>query len=119
MNKSYEFNADCDELDNNDNPIDIIYRKVDGEKVRKQMVRKLIFDRREKRERSYAAGGSQSSNSQINDGFMQEVQSQSIMGQFCAGSVGGSSDGNSDNKSIKKDDMAENGGANQGGHGFS
>lgn len=112
MNKSYEFDADCDELDQNDNPIDIIYRKVDGEKVRKQMVRKLIFDRKEKRERSCAANGSQSSNSQINDGFMQEVQSQSIMGQFCAGSVNGSSDGNSDNRSLKRDDLAESNSAN-------
>jgi hypothetical protein len=80
MNKSYEFNADCEELYDNDNPIDIIYRKVDGEKVRKEMVRKLIFERREKRERSCAAGGSQSSKSEANDGFMQEVESKSIMG---------------------------------------
>lgn len=75
------------------------------------MVRKLIFDRKEKRERSCAANGSQSSNSQINDGFMQEVQSQSIVGQFCGGSVG-SSDGNSDNRSLKRDDLAESNSAN-------
>ena len=111
MNKSYEFNADCEELDTNDKPIDIIYRKVDGEKVRKQMVRKLIFDRREKRERSCAKDGSQSSNSQINDGFIQEVQSHSIIG-LCAGSVGESSDCEGDNRSLKRDDLAENGFAN-------
>jgi adenylylsulfate kinase-like enzyme len=61
MNKSYEFDADCGELTSNDKPIDINYRKVDGDKVRKQIVRKLIFDRRGKRERSNARGGSQSS----------------------------------------------------------
>jgi hypothetical protein len=110
MNKSYEFDADCEELHNNDNPIDIIYRKVDGEKVRKQMVRKLIFDRREKRERSCAAGGSQSSKSEV-DGFMQEVQSQSIVG-LCAGSVNGSSDENNDKGSLKRDDLAESDSAN-------
>jgi adenylylsulfate kinase-like enzyme len=69
MNKSFEFDGDTGELSNNDRPIDINFRKVDGDKVRKQMVRKLIYNRRENRENSRAESGSQSSMS--NEGAME------------------------------------------------
>jgi hypothetical protein len=35
LNKSYEFDTDCNELQNNDKPIEVNYRKVDAEKARK------------------------------------------------------------------------------------
>jgi hypothetical protein len=61
MNESYEFDCDTGELSSNDRPIDINFRKVDGQKVKKQIVRKLICDRRENRGGSRVRDGSQSS----------------------------------------------------------
>lgn len=79
MNDSYEFDCDTGELNTNDKPIDINFRKVDGQKVKKQIVRKLICDRRENRGGSRVRDGSQSSFSQNNDSVI-EVQSQGMMG---------------------------------------
>lgn len=72
MNESYEFDCDTGELSANDRPIDINFRKVDGQKVKKQIVRKLICDRRENRGGSRARDGSQSS---FNNESVIEVQS--------------------------------------------
>ena len=52
MNKSFEFDADCDELTPEDNPISVNFKKVDNNKVKYEIVRKLVFERQQKIERS-------------------------------------------------------------------
>lgn len=100
MDKSFEFDNDTEEFSNIDKPIDVNFRKVDGDEVRKQVVRKLVNDRRDNREGSRADAGSQSS---LSNGEDMEVQSQGILGQLV------SSNSHANNQSRKMgDELSEN-----------
>ena len=68
MNKSFEFDADCDEMSANDKPLEVNFRKVDSEVAKQQIVRKLVQDRQDKIDNNQNLLRSGKSNGDAEDG---------------------------------------------------
>ena len=68
LNKSFEFDADCDEMSANDRPLEVNFRKVDSEVAKQELVRKLVQERQDKIDNKLNLSQSSKSNGDAEDG---------------------------------------------------